>query len=37
MLSLEALFCPVDDVCRIFEPQWQQQAYDRATDRAASA
>jgi hypothetical protein len=25
MLSLEALFCPVDDVCRIFEPQWQQQ------------
>lgn len=25
MLSLEALFCPVDDFCQIFEPQWQQQ------------
>lgn len=25
MLSLEALFCPVDDFCQIFEPLWQQQ------------
>jgi hypothetical protein len=25
MLSLEALFCPVDDFCQIFEPQWRRQ------------
>ena len=25
MLSLEELFCSVDDFCRGFEPQWQQQ------------
>ena len=25
MLSLEALFCPVDDFCQIFEPLWRQQ------------
>lgn len=25
MLSLEDLFCRVDDFCRAFEPQWQQQ------------
>jgi hypothetical protein len=25
MLSLEALFCHVDDCCRWFEPQWKQQ------------
>jgi hypothetical protein len=25
MLSLEALFCHVDDFCRWFEPRWQQQ------------
>jgi transposase len=25
MLSLEALFCSVDDFCQRFEPQWQQQ------------
>lgn len=25
MLSLEALFCHVDDFCRSFEPRWEQQ------------
>ena len=25
MLSLEALFCDVDDFCQRFEPQWQQK------------
>lgn len=25
MLSLDALFCDVDDFCQIFEPQWKQQ------------
>ncbi len=25
MLSLEALFCSVDDFCQSFEPQWKQQ------------
>ncbi len=25
MLSLEALFCHVDDFCRWFEPLWQQR------------
>lgn len=25
MLSLEELFCSVDDFCRTFEPQWKQQ------------
>lgn len=25
MLSLEALFCSVDDFCQRFEPQWEQQ------------
>jgi hypothetical protein len=25
MLSLEALFCCVDDFCRTFEPRWQQK------------
>lgn len=25
MLSLEALFCPVDDFCQWFEPRWEQQ------------
>jgi hypothetical protein len=25
MLSLEALFCQVDDFCQWFEPQWQQR------------
>jgi transposase len=25
MLSLESLFCHVDDFCQWFEPQWQQQ------------
>nr|WP_041763183.1 hypothetical protein [[Leptolyngbya] sp. PCC 7376] len=25
MTSLEPLFCAVDDVCQVFEPQWQQQ------------
>jgi len=25
MLSLEALFCSVDDFCRTFEPQWQRK------------
>ena len=25
MLSLEELFCHVDDFCQVFEPQWQQQ------------
>lgn len=25
MLSLEALFCDVDDFCRWFEPRWQQR------------
>jgi hypothetical protein len=25
MLSLEALFCCVDDFCRTFEPNWRQK------------
>ncbi len=25
MLSLEELFCSVDDFCQIFEPRWEQQ------------
>jgi len=25
MLSLESLFCHVDDFCRWFEPRWQHQ------------
>ena len=25
MLSLEELFCSVDDFCKIFEPLWQKQ------------
>lgn len=25
MLSLEELFCGVDDFCQVFEPQWQRQ------------
>ena len=25
MLSLEELFCPIEDFCRIFEPSWKQQ------------
>jgi hypothetical protein len=25
MLSLEELFCSVDDFCQSFEPQWQRQ------------
>ncbi len=25
MLSLEELFCSVDDFCQTFEPQWKQQ------------
>jgi hypothetical protein len=25
MLSLEELFCSVDDFCQVFEPQWQCQ------------
>jgi hypothetical protein len=25
MLSLEELFCSVDDFCQVFEPQWQGQ------------
>lgn len=25
MLSLEELFCSVDDFCQTFEPQWEQQ------------
>ena len=25
MLSLEKLFCSVDDFCQIFEPRWEQQ------------
>ena len=25
MLSLEELFCSVDDFCKTFEPQWKQQ------------
>ncbi|MBD1930521.1 hypothetical protein H6F79_01510 [Trichocoleus sp. FACHB-69] len=25
MLSLEELFCFVDDLCKTFEPQWKQQ------------
>ena len=25
MSSLEELFCPVDDFCQAFEPQWKRQ------------
>jgi hypothetical protein len=25
MLSLEELFCSVDDLCKIFEPLWHKQ------------
>jgi hypothetical protein len=25
MLSLEELFCSVDDFCQNFEPQWERQ------------
>ncbi len=33
MLSLEALFCHVDDFCRWFEPRWQQRLLDEGLQR----
>lgn len=33
MLSLEELFCSVDDFCKVFEPLWQRQLLNDAHQR----
>ncbi len=37
MLSLESLFCHVDDFCRWFEPRWQQQILSDSLQRRQRA
>ncbi len=37
MLSLEALFCHVDDFCNWFEPRWKQQLLEEAQPRRQRA
>jgi hypothetical protein len=36
-MSLEALFCAVDDFCRIFEQQWQQRLISSGVRRRCRA
>ncbi len=33
MLSLEELFCEIDDVCQQFEPQWRQSLLGQGVKR----